>query len=76
MLNLGSQSALSVGVILHPRREHALSVGVNTARAALSVSTPMDSAALTMGVDTDRAALAVGVKNLNHITTLFSLRHR
>jgi len=49
MLNLRSESALSGGVILHPWREHALSVGVDTARAALSVSTPTDRACSRRG---------------------------
>jgi len=51
MLNLGSESALCVGVILHPRQEHALSMGVDMVRAILSVSTPMDRAALSVGVN-------------------------
>jgi len=57
MLNLGTNAlfwyeiALAVGVNLHPRREQALSVGVDTARAALSVSRPTDGAALSVGVN-------------------------
>jgi len=43
------------------QREHALSVGVDMARAALSMSTPMDRAALAVFTPTDRAALSLGV---------------
>jgi len=78
MLNLENEIALPVGVNLHPQGEHALSVAVDTDRAALAVSTAMLRAtlsvgvnllprgehALSMAVDTGRAALAVGVKIL------------
>jgi len=43
-------SALPVGVTLHPRGEPALARGVDTDRAAISVSTPTARAALPMGV--------------------------
>jgi len=56
MLILGTNAhfwyeiALPVGVTLHPRGEHALSMSTPTLRAALSVSTPTLRAALSMGV--------------------------
>jgi len=43
--------ALAVDVNLQPWQEHALSVGVDTARAALSMSTPTDRAALSVGLN-------------------------
>jgi len=57
-LNLGYEIALPVGVNLHPREEHALSVAVAalsmavaTLRVALSVATAMPRAALSVGVN-------------------------
>jgi len=56
MLNLGTNAqfrydiALPMGVNLHPRGEHALSVAVATLRAALSMATATVRAALPVGV--------------------------
>jgi len=56
MLNLGMNAqfrykiALPMGVNLHPRGEHALSMAVGTLRAALSVATATVRAALPVGV--------------------------
>jgi len=51
MLYLGYKIALPVGVTLHPRGEHALSVAVTMLRAALSVATATLRAALSVGVN-------------------------
>jgi len=50
MLYLGYEIALSVGVKIETRIEHALAVAVDTVRAALSVSTATAKAALSVGV--------------------------
>jgi len=66
MLNLGYEIDLSVGVTLHPRGEHALTMAVVTLRAALSLATATVRAALPMGVTLHPGrehALPVGVKN-------------
>jgi len=66
MLNLGYKIALAVGVKIETWIERALTVAVDTDRAALTVSTATDRAALSVGVklrsvavDTVRAAISV-----------------
>jgi len=87
MLNLGYKIALPVGVNLHLRGEHAISVAVATLRTALSVATATLRAALSVGVnllprgehalsvavDTERAALAMGVKIKKKLNHIYTI---
>jgi len=70
MLHLGCKIALPLGVNLHPRREHALSVAVDTVRAALAVSTATLRAALSVGV-TLRYGKSCSIRGSRHGVSCF-----